>query len=166
MNFFLSKREASGQNEDRDGIRPIKDWEAVMRKNGDIGLEGGGVLDADISRALRESAPTVRQSIEEWLRQSLAAKEAREARMEEMRLYLASTRDDRERRVREQAEAWERKKAMLEDKVEILGYSLETPGEILAEEAAPGDGGLIKVSERAREALEKDMEFHLVQARA
>ena len=111
-----------------------------MRKNGDIGLEGGGVLDADISRALRESAPPVRQSIEEWLRQSLAAKEAREARMEEMRLYLASTRDDRERRVREQAEAWERKKAMLEDKVEILGYSLETPGEILAEEAAPGDG--------------------------
>ena len=71
-----------------------------MRKNGDIGLEGGGVLDADISRVLRESAPTVRQSIEEWLRQSLAAKEAREARMEEMRLYLASTRDDRERRVR------------------------------------------------------------------
>ena len=64
------------------------------------------------------------------------------------------------------AEAWERKKAMLEDKVEILGYSLETPGEILAEEAAPGDGGLIKASERAREALEKDMEFHLVQARA
>ncbi len=131
-----------------------------MRKNEDLKLEGPELPNLDISRVLRESSPSVRQSIEDWLRQSLAAKKARETRMEELHLYLASTRDDRERRMREQAEAWERKKAMLEDRVDILGLSLETPGEILKAEAsvnvaagALAGSGLLRPSERAREAL-------------
>lgn len=131
-----------------------------MRKNGELPLEGPELSNPDISRVLRERLPSARQSIEDWLRQSLAAKEARETRMEELHLYLAGTRDDRERRLREQAEAWEHKKAMLEDRVEILGLSLETPGEILRAEAsvdvtagALAGSGMFRPSERAREAL-------------
>lgn len=131
-----------------------------MRKNGELRLEGPELAKPDISRVLREKFPSVRQSVEDWLRQSLAAKKARETRMEELRLYFASVRDDRERRLREQAEAWERKKAMLEDRVEILGLSLETPGEILKAEAsvdvtagALAGSGMLRPSERAREAL-------------
>ena len=77
-----------------------------MRENEELKLEGPELPSPGISRVLRESSPSVRQSIEDWLRQSLAAKKARETRMEELHLYLASTRDDRERRLREQAEAW------------------------------------------------------------
>ena len=131
-----------------------------MRENEELKLEGPELPSPGISRVLRESSPSVRQSIEDWLRQSLAAKKARETRMEELHLYLASTRDDRERRLREQAEAWERKKAALEDRVDILGLSLETPGEILKAEAsvdvtagALAGSGLLRPSDRAREAL-------------
>ena len=131
-----------------------------MRKNENLKLEGSQLPSQDISRVLRERFPSVRQSIEDWLRQSLAAKKARETRMEELHLYLARTRDERERHLREQAEAWERKKAMLEDRVDILGLSLETPGEILKAEAsvnvtagALAGSGLLRPSERAREAL-------------
>ena len=128
-----------------------------MRENEELKLEGPELPSPGISRVLRESSPSVRQSIEDWLRQSLAAKKARETRMEELHLYLASTRDDRERRLREQAEAWERKKAALEDRVDLLGLSLET---ILKAEAsvdvtagALAGSGLLRPSERAREAL-------------
>ena len=88
----------------------LKAGEVVMHGIEKLKPEGPGLPDTDVCRPLKESAPTVRQSIEEWLRQSLAAKKAREARMEEMRLFIESTRDDRERRLREQAEAWERKR--------------------------------------------------------
>lgn len=136
-----------------------------MHKIGELKLEGPGVLDPDICRPLKERAPTVRQSIEEWLRQSLAAKKAREVRMEEMRLYLASTRDDRERLRRELTEKLERKRAVLEDRAEIFGFTLETPGEILKAEAASGEG-LLKPSERAREALDEEAEEALLSAKA
>ena len=98
-----------------------------MRENEELKLEGPELPSPGISRVLRESSPSVRQSIEDWLRQSLAAKKARETRMEEL---------------------------------DILGLSLETPGEILKAEAsvdvtagALAGSGLLRPSERAREAL-------------
>ena len=60
---------------------------------------------------------------------------------------------------------WERKKAVLEARVEILGFTLETPGEVLEAEAKP-EGRLLKPSERAREALDRDAEASLIHARA
>lgn len=164
--MFFAKQADRG----RMGRTPItrdrlKAGEVVMHGIEKLKPEGPGLPDTDVCRPLKESAPTVRQSIEEWLRQSLAAQKAREARMEEMRLFIESTRDDRERRLREQAEAWERKKAVLEDRVEILGFTLETPGEVLEAEAKP-EGRLLKPSERAREALDRDAEASLIHARA